>query len=58
MGEVEIVVKVPEGINEKVIRKIIAKALKKAEPKAWESLFGVAKSLPEFKEEDRADVRL
>jgi hypothetical protein len=60
MTEVEVVIKVPEGIPKELVEKMVRRELeKKGERlKTWEKLFGVAKNAPEFREEDRVDARV
>lgn len=60
MTEVEVVIKVPEGVPKELVEKIVRRELeKKGERlKAWEKLFGVAKRAPEFGEKDRVDARV
>ncbi|WP_167729422.1 hypothetical protein [Thermococcus sp. 9N3] len=54
MGEdMAIEVKVP--INGEELRRLLEGREKK---KNWDKLFGIAKGLPEFREEDRVDVRI
>ncbi|GEM_PF-2282647 len=58
MGEVEIVVKVPEGVPKEVVERIVSERLRKKSKDVWSKIFGIAKNAPEFKEEDRLDVRI
>jgi hypothetical protein len=46
-------VRVP--INGEELRRLLEGREKK---KNWDKLFGIAKELPEFREEDRVDVRI
>ncbi|MCD6524057.1 MAG: hypothetical protein J7K48_03545 [Thermococcus sp.] len=46
-------IKVP--LREEELKKLLGG---KSRKKNWEKLFGIAKGLPEFKEEDRVDVRV
>ncbi|CAI1493039.1 protein of unknown function [Thermococcus nautili] len=54
LGEdMAIEIKVP--INGEELRRLLEGREKK---KNWDKLFGIAKGLPEFREEDRVDVRI
>nr|CRL09136.1 hypothetical protein [unidentified prokaryotic organism] len=42
-------------LKEDELKKLLKKSRKKG---VWEKLFGIAKDLPDFKEEDRMDARV
>jgi len=58
MGDVEIVIKVPEGVPKEVVERIVQANIKKKNAEAWAKLFGIAKNAPGFTEEDRLGERI